>query len=148
MRHYFKVLRRVFGSFLKVPFEDKLLLVKASGLLIFFRLLLKFIALNNLHFFVRFFLKKPSCSYQDNLYYTTKVVWAIEKSGKYILRTRCLAEALAVQVLLNKKKIFSNLQIGFVKDKSKISAHAWVIADNKILIGDTHTIPYYFKITL
>jgi hypothetical protein len=143
-----RVTYRILQHFLRVPLQVKLLLIKASLLLIFLRILLKVSSVNKIYPLINFFLKKPSCSYKDHLAYTARVVWAIEKSGKYLLRTRCLAEAIAVQILLNKRRIATKLRIGFIKDKDRFSAHAWVTADNKILIGNTQAIPYYFKIAL
>jgi hypothetical protein len=144
----YHVLHKLFLLFFRIPLADKLLLIQASLILIFLRLLLKLFPVNKLFPFINFFLKEPYYSYQDHLEYTKRVVWSIEKSGKYFLRTRCLAEAIAVQILLNKKRIINNIQIGFIKGKGNFSAHAWVVADNKILIGDNQALSYYFKITM
>jgi len=72
----------------------------------------------------------------------------VERSGNYLLKTKCLAQALAVHILLNRKRIINKIQIGFIKGGNKLSAHAWVNAEDIILTGDSPGLQLYFKIPL
>jgi hypothetical protein len=106
-------------------------------------MLLKVVTVTKLYAVLKLFLKKPLYSFHEHLFYTQKIIAAVEQSGRYLLRTKCLAEALAVHILLNKKRIKNHIEIGFIKCKSRWTAHAWVQVENEILIGGKQSLFYY-----
>jgi Transglutaminase-like superfamily len=95
---------------------------------------------------VKKILRAPVYGYKQYPGYTMRVVWAVEKAGPYLLRTKCLAQAFGVYVLLSRKRIRSDIRIGFIKHQTICSAHAWVEADGKVLTGETQNLSFYHKI--
>jgi len=135
-------------KFWYLPYADKKIFIKAFIILAFFRIILKFVPVNTLHIIIKPFFKKPLYSYTSFLSYTYKVIWAVEKAGSFVLRKKCLPQALAVQIMLNKKRINNDLEIGFIKQKGGFTAHAWVTAEDIVLMGDNNKLDFYFKIPL
>ncbi len=66
-----------------------------------------------------------------------KVVWAVEGASRYMPGgVKCLARALATQVLLGRSGHPTQLCIGVAKDKQgNLEAHAWVESQGRIIIG-------------
>ena len=65
------------------------------------------------------------------------VCWAANAIGARLLGSRpCLTQALALQFLLWRRGIDTELRIGVDKDENgQLLAHAWVVRDGKVLIG-------------
>ena len=126
--------------------KDPWILMEAGLALIFFRVSLKFIPFNKFYLVLKIFLKTPRRPYTDRLNYTYRVVKSVNRCGHYLVRGKCLPQALAVHVLLNNKRIFNDLHVGFNKTANVYSAHAWIEAENKILIGEVKNIHSYFSI--
>lgn len=66
-----------------------------------------------------------------------RVAWAVTAVGATLpFMGNCLVQALATQIMLNRRRLRGDLRIGVVKEQSeKIEAHAWVEGEGKILIG-------------
>jgi hypothetical protein len=66
-----------------------------------------------------------------------KVVWAVEGASRYMPGgVKCLARALATQVLLGRCGHPTQLYIGVAKDKQgNLEAHAWVESQGRIITG-------------
>ncbi len=66
-----------------------------------------------------------------------RICWAVGAVGSRVLGSRpCLTQALAVQFLLWRRGIETELRIGVDKDESgKLLAHAWVVLDDEVIIG-------------
>ncbi len=57
----------------------------------------------------------------------SRVAWAVTVVSRYIPGARCLAQALATQVLLAKSGYLTDLRIGVARGKGgQLRAHAWV----------------------
>ena len=69
--------------------------------------------------------------------YLDQVVWAATTVGRRVLDDGpCLAQALAVQFLLKRRRLLAELCIGVTKDTSgKLVAHAWVETNGQVVIG-------------
>ncbi|CAN5387193.1 hypothetical protein BH23BAC1_BH23BAC1_05740 [soil metagenome] len=148
MKKHFKILKHLFDRFYGLSLSDKLLLMEVGVLLAFLRFILKFIPLNRIYPLLKKNPSKPVYNYKDQLNYTSRIIWAVEKSGKYLLKKKCLAQALAVHLLLNKKRIKNELEIGFIRNRNNYSAHAWIKSGDKVLIGDNQRLHLYFRIPL
>jgi len=68
--------------------------------------------------------------------------------GKYILRRKCLAQALAGKILLALRGIHTQLNIGFIKYSKEYSAHAWLILENQAIIGKENCLERYIIIPI
>lgn len=64
------------------------------------------------------------------------LVLAVERASRFSPRATCLVRALSLQRLLSQNGLASELRIGVAKNADQFSAHAWLIHDNKILIGE------------
>ena len=144
----FRTLRRLFFRFMDLSLNDQLFIIRVVLLLILLRISLKLIPFHVLYFIIKFFLHKTAYSFTEHLKYTNRVIWAVETLGRYLLRTKCLAQALAVHILLNRKGIDNSIRIGFIKNKNRLSAHAWIKAGETILTGASQNLPFYFNIPI
>ena len=68
-----------------------------------------------------------------------RVVWAVRTGGQKILGDKpCLTEAMATQLLLNRRRLSTYLQIGVARgEQGKLEAHAWIEHEGRILIGNS-----------
>jgi len=66
-----------------------------------------------------------------------RIAWAVNAIGARLLGSRpCLTQALALQFLLWRRRVDTELRIGVDKDDDgQLLAHAWVVRDGKVLIG-------------
>ena len=66
-----------------------------------------------------------------------QVVWAVEKSAQLMPGgAKCLAKALATQVLLARRGCEGELKIGVAKnDQGQLEAHAWIVKDQQVIMG-------------
>jgi hypothetical protein len=73
-----------------------------------------------------------------------RVTWAVTVASRYIPGVKCLARALATQVLLNQRGYATCLRLGVAKDeKGQLEAHAWVESQGKIVIGGLGNLSRY-----
>lgn len=78
-----------------------------------------------------------------------KVAWAVMVASHYIPGARCLAQALATQVLLERRGYTTLLRIGFTRDKGEpMSAHAWVESGGRVAIGGAGNMARYIPVPL
>jgi len=66
-----------------------------------------------------------------------RVAWAVDVVGKRIPGGgNCLVQALATQVILDRRRRPARLRIGVAKDaRGNLEAHAWVESDGTVIIG-------------
>ena len=82
---------------------------------------------------------------QTNQLCVDKVVWAVEVASRYMPgRVKCLARALATQVLLGRCGHLAQLRIGVAKsEQGQLEAHAWVESQGRIVIGGLKDLARY-----
>jgi Transglutaminase-like superfamily len=69
------------------------------------------------------------------------IVWRVNVSSRYLPGVKCLARALATQVLLTRHGYPSELQIGVAKSEhGELEAHAWVEYQGRVIIGGLSTL--------
>lgn len=66
-----------------------------------------------------------------------RIAWAVDVVGKRIPGGgNCLVQALATQVLLDRRRRTARLRIGVAKDRQgNLEAHAWIESDGRVIIG-------------
>ena len=65
-----------------------------------------------------------------------RVERAIGRTGRFVPGARCLAQALAGQVLLGRRGAPSDLRIGVARgDGRRLVAHAWLEKDGRAILG-------------
>lgn len=65
------------------------------------------------------------------------VVWAVRAAARRVPGSSCLVSALALQRLLSRRGHVTELHVGVAKQGERFSAHAWLVGEGKILIGET-----------
>jgi hypothetical protein len=65
-----------------------------------------------------------------------KIVWAVNVISRYMPgRVKCLAKALTTQVIGNQHGYRLDLCVGVAKEGDQLEAHAWVLYQDRIVIG-------------
>jgi len=66
-----------------------------------------------------------------------QLVWAVQVVSGYLPRATCLTQALALQALLARAGHESRVEIGVAKaaGAKRFEAHAWVVCQDKVVIG-------------
>lgn len=74
-----------------------------------------------------------------------RVVWAVTVVSRYMPgEVKCLARALATQILLARHGYQAQLRIGVAKgERGQLEAHAWVESQGKIVIGGIKNLGRY-----
>lgn len=65
------------------------------------------------------------------------IVWAVRALSRRAPGCTCLVSALALQRLLSRHGHASELHVGVARQGERFAAHAWLVADGRILIGET-----------
>jgi hypothetical protein len=71
-----------------------------------------------------------------------RLAWAVMAASRRVPRATCLVQALTLQHLLSKNGHGSELIIGVDNSEGQFSAHAWLVFDGEILIGDLSFVKY------
>jgi hypothetical protein len=58
------------------------------------------------------------------------------RASRFVPGARCLAQALAGQVLLSRRGVASELRLGARREGGKVEAHAWLEGADGVLLGD------------
>ena len=65
-----------------------------------------------------------------------QVVWAVRAASRFVPGASCLTQAIAAQAILARSGIASQVEIGVSKNESRFQAHAWVVCQGKIVLGE------------
>ncbi|CAN5807530.1 hypothetical protein BH23ACT11_BH23ACT11_01070 [soil metagenome] len=135
-------------KFLRLPYAERWLLIKAALLLAIVRLGMQLLPFQTLRRLVDR-LSKPSGRLQaTDRSSIEEIVWAVELSGRYMPGT-CLTRALAAQILLARRGYPVSLHIGAVREEGeKFLAHAWLETGGRVVIGGHELERYTPLITL
>jgi len=67
-----------------------------------------------------------------------RIAWAIAAASKATpWKTPCLAEAIAAQRMLRRRRIPSTMYLGLTKDGDVMAAHAWVRCGRATITGES-----------
>ncbi|MCZ3364274.1 MULTISPECIES: lasso peptide biosynthesis B2 protein [Methanobacterium] len=124
----------IIHSFLKLSFEDKFILVKSFFLLWVIRIMLWILPFSVIQKIVG---KLTAVSGESHNIPLEKLTWAVPVMSRYVPKATCLTRALAAQILLAGQNYNSNLKIGVSKNNGELEAHAWLEADDKIVLGES-----------
>lgn len=121
---------------------DRAILVKAAVLLILIRIglrLLNFCTLRRLLAKIA----RPRQSQQISVY---KIIWAITMVSPHIPGVKCLARALAAQVMLSQQDYPNQLRIGVGNRQGQFIAHAWVEHRGRTVIGGIGNMSKHYNV--
>ena len=120
-------MRRVV-AFFALPWSDRILLLQSVATVTAVRLALPLFAIDQLRAWAG--RVTPGTRPIDRL------VWAVGAASRLLPGTTCLASALALQRRLSAQGHASELHIGVARQDGKFSAHAWLVCEGRILVGE------------
>lgn len=116
-------------AFFALPPGDRLLLLEAISAMVAVRVALRFVAVER----VRAWAGRMTPGTRP----VDRIVWAVGAVSRLLPGTTCLKSGLALQRLLSRHGHLSELHIGVAREDEKFSAHAWLICEGRILMGET-----------
>ncbi len=135
------------NKFLRLPFSEKNLFIKAWALLGIIRLglsLLPFITLKKLLRIIG----PPMAGANDQLS-EDRLVWAVAAASRFIPKATCLTQALAIQLFLKQSGREAHLHIGVDHGEGgRLDAHAWVESRGRVLFGGSNLSRYTHLLAL
>lgn len=66
-----------------------------------------------------------------------KIIWGVNVSSRYTIRSTCLTRALTGQILLARYHYSSSIKIGVANDEGEFEAHAWLVHGDEIVLGES-----------
>jgi hypothetical protein len=127
---------------------DRRLLLEAALLVLAIRLglwLLPFRVLR--HLLGRIAREQPSPTGEAQL--VERIAWAVKGVSRCIPQATCLTQALAAQVLLQRRGLPARVHIGVARDEEAgLAAHAWVESQGRVVVGGSGLRRYTHLIAL
>ena len=124
----------IIHSFLKLSFEDKYILIKSFFLLWTIRIMLWILPFSVIQKIISRFTAVSGESQDIPL---EKLTWAVAVMSSYVPKATCLTRAITAQILLAGQNYNSNIKIGVSKTEGNFEAHAWLEADDKVVLGES-----------
>ena len=131
---------------LRLPVEQKILLLRSFVLLALIRIGLKCLRLHTLLKLLdciqrssnrRDLSNSPACSVEA-------IAWAVAAATRLVPRASCLTQALAARAMLLSEGLPSSLHLGVAKtEKGALEAHAWLECQGKIVTGGSPDLERY-----
>ncbi len=130
-------------KFVTLHKRDRRLLVRAILLLGTIKLGLWLLPFQTLrHLLARMTPANFELQKKDQVY--VDIVWAVEVASRYMPSgVKCLARALATQVLLGRCGYQAQLCIGVAIEGGQLEAHAWIESQGRIVIGGLKDLARY-----
>jgi Transglutaminase-like superfamily len=130
--------------FLDLPSSERLLLVKSAFVLVTVKAGLKLLSFRTVDSLLAKASLTPGRVSKHGTCEADQVVRSVNIASAYIPGVKdCLTRALAAQVLLARHGQPSTVRIGAGRDEQqKFVAHAWLICDGQVVLGDTELDTY------
>ncbi|MDP1749961.1 MAG: lasso peptide biosynthesis B2 protein [Reyranella sp.] len=125
---------RRLAAFFTLPWSDRRLLIEAFATLGFVRVVL--------HVWTIERLRRWAGRLERGSKPVDRIVWAVRTASRRTPGTTCLGSALALQRLLSAEGYVSELHIGVARQQPGLVAHAWVVHEGQVLIGDEEQATY------
>ena len=124
-------------KFFRLPFPEKLLIIKTFTLLLSMRAGFLFFRYETLKKFLTSSPAKNLSVQKKSKLPKEKLVWAVEAVGNFFLfLDNCLIKAMVLEFLLRSQGYTAELCIGVQKgSEKKLEAHAWIESDGVIVMG-------------
>ena len=119
---------RRLAAYLALPPRDQALLIMAFATLAIVRAALHLVTIDRLRAWAGHI--KQGTTPVD------RVVWAVRAASRRMPGVTCLCSALALQRLLSAQGHASELHIGVAHEPNGIAAHAWILHEGRVLIGE------------
>ncbi len=119
---------RRLATYFALPSRDRALLIEAFATLAIVRAALHLVTIDRL--------RAWAGRLQQGTMPVDRVVWAVRAASRRMPGATCLCSALALQRLLSAQGHTSELHIGVAQEAKGIAAHAWVLHEGRVLIGE------------
>lgn len=116
------------AAFFALPGRDRALLIEAFATLVFVRGAMRLLTIDRL--------RAWSGRLARGDMPLDRIVWAVRTASRHLPGTTCLGSALALQRLLSSQGHATELHIGVARDPKGLAAHAWVLHEGRVLIGE------------
>jgi hypothetical protein len=116
------------AAFFALPASDRLLLVWAVATLVVVRSALHLVSIERLRAWTGHLRKQNRPA--------DRIIWSVRAAARHVPGTTCLGSALALQRLLSSAGHPSQVHIGVARDASGFMAHAWLVHDGVVVIGE------------
>lgn len=123
---------------MRLPLEDKLLLLKTAFLILGVRIALSLLSFHTVRTRLAHLGKSTDAPLLGaDARIVRKVIWAADVTSHYLLPDRpCLTKALVAQMLLSRRGCQTTLRIGVLRDSDRsLLAHAWLEHNGNIVVG-------------
>lgn len=116
------------AAFFALPRGDRLLLAKAAATLALVRAALHLVSIERLRAWTGRLRagRRPA----------DRIVWAVRAAARRVPGTTCLCSALTLQRLLSAEGHPSQVHIGVARELTGFIAHAWLVHDGVVVIGE------------
>ncbi len=116
------------AAFFALPGRDRALLIEAFATLVFVRGAMRLLTIDRLRAW------SGRLAHGDMP--LDRIVWAVRTASRHLPGTTCLGSALTLQRLLSSQGHATELHIGVARDPKGLTAHAWVLHEGRVLIGE------------
>lgn len=116
------------ATFLALPGSDRLLLVKAAATLVAVRCALHLVSIERL--------RSWAGHLREANRPVDRIIWSVRTAARRVPGATCLSSALTLQRLLSSAGHPSQVHIGVARDASGFMAHAWLVHDGVVVIGE------------
>lgn len=116
------------AAFLALPGSDRLLLVRAVATLVVVRCALHLVSIERL--------RAWAGHLRESNRPAAPIIWSVRTAARHVPGATCLSSALALQRLLSSAGHPSQVHIGVARDASGFMAHAWLVHDGVVVIGE------------
>ncbi len=125
---------RRLAAFFALPWSDRRLLIEAFATLAFVQVVLRVWTIERL--------RRWAGRLERGTKPVDRIVWAVRAASRWAPGTTCLGSALVLQRLLSAEGYVSELHIGVARQQPGLVAHAWIVHEGQVLIGDEEQAAY------
>lgn len=123
------------GKFVRLPPEERSLLLRAALLLMAVRLALVVMPFRSVERATRR-LREGGVDAPAGGIPRERLVWAVEAADRSLPGARCLAQAIVLKALLERYGYPARIRLGFAKDgDERFEGHAWVECRGQVMSG-------------
>ncbi len=131
-------------KFISLSTADQSLLLKSAFVLKTITLGLRVLSFQTMRRFLIGTRQKAGRAHYSNRPSANRIAWAVRVASRYVPAAMCLAQALAVRMLLEQQGYPSQLHIGVAKnERGRLEAHAWVESQGRIMVGNLQDLSRY-----
>ena len=132
-------------KFLRLPSVDKMRTLEASGFVLVARFLLVAVPFRRTVALATFLGERLPARGSGNLQQMLRLSYLVQRVSRHVPGATCLTQAVALKLMLIRRRIACNLRIGVQKEDGVFKAHAWLEnSAQQVIIGGSRS-PQQYK---